>query len=156
MAGIAALLRGGYRAPKLSIAGRHATSGPASQSASQTAAAPGGAGASAASRSGLPVYAVKLALSSRLPRGQAALYQDPASGQPDILIRQGDGSLNAFSAVCTHAGCTVGYEGGQIVCRCHGGVYSAQTGQVLAGPPPAPPAAKKVLEAGGEIYTTLS
>ncbi|MGN6276726.1 MAG: Rieske (2Fe-2S) protein [Solirubrobacterales bacterium] len=85
-------------------------------------------------------------------KGQAATYSDPSTGSPDILIRNTDGSLKAFSAVCTHAGCTVGYENGTIVCPCHGGEYNAETGEVIAGPPPAPLEPKKVVEAGGQIY----
>ena len=68
------------------------------------------------------------------------------------MIRESDGSIKAFSAVCTHAGCTVGYEGGTIVCPCHGGEYSAETGEVIAGPPPAPLEPRRVLEANGKIY----
>jgi thiosulfate dehydrogenase [quinone] large subunit len=99
---------------------------------------------------------VKLGPAKRLPNGAAATYEDPADGSPDIVIRGSDGSLAAFSAVCTHAGCTVGYEGGVIYCPCHGGEYSAETGEVIAGPPPAPLAPKKVLESGGQIYAVPS
>ena len=91
-----------------------------------------------------------------MPSGQAATYGDPADGSPDILIRNSNGSLKAFSAVCTHAGCTVGYQGGVIVCPCHGGEFSAETGEVIAGPPPSGLAPKKVLEAGGQIYAVPS
>jgi len=68
------------------------------------------------------------------------------------VIRHRNGTLTATSAVCTHAGCTVGYQGGQIVCPCHGAVYNAQTGAVISGPAPAPLAPRKVIERGGEIY----
>ena len=129
------------------------------------AAAAGGAAPAAGQRRGLrpaarsssvPSGAVKLGPANRLPSGQAATYSDPADGSPDILIRESDGSLKAFSAVCTHAGCTVGYEGGTIVCPCHGGEYNAETGEVIAGPPPSGLAPKKVLEAGGQIYAVPS
>jgi thiosulfate dehydrogenase [quinone] large subunit len=86
------------------------------------------------------------------PRQAAATYADPGDGSADILIRDSGGGLRAFSAVCTHAGCTVGYEGGVIYCPCHGGEYSAETGAVIAGPPPAPLAPKQVVEADGQIY----
>jgi len=43
-----------------------------------------------------------------------------------------------------------------IVCPCHGGEYNAETGEVIAGPPPSPLAPKKVLEVGGEIYAVPS
>ena len=104
----------------------------------------------------VPAGAVKLGPGSRLPKGQAATYSDPTSGEPDIVIRDSEGGLAAYSAVCTHAGCTVGYQGGVIVCPCHGGEYSAQTGEVIAGPPPAPLAPRKVLESGGDIYAVPS
>jgi Rieske Fe-S protein len=73
-----------------------------------------------------------------------------------VAVRLGQRRVVAYSAVCTHAGCTVGYEGGVIVCPCHGGEYSAETGEVIAGPPPSGLAPKKVLEAGGEIYAVPS
>ena len=72
------------------------------------------------------------------------------------VVRHADGSLSAFSAVCTHAGCTVGYQGGQIVCPCHGGTFDAQNGSVVGGPPPSGLAVRKVIEAGGSIYALPS
>jgi thiosulfate dehydrogenase [quinone] large subunit len=142
IAGISALAKGGYSASRALTAGSGVS----------------GAGGSspAADSSSVPSGAVKLGPASRLPKGQAATYSDPADGSPDILIRESDGGLKAFSAVCTHAGCTVGYEGGVIVCPCHGGEYSAETGEVIAGPPPSGLAPKKVLEAGGQIYAVPS
>ncbi len=147
IAGISALLKGPYTgstatARALPRGGRSA----------------GGKGGGSASGSGagnagkLPSGAVKLGPGSRLPSGQAATYSDPSTGSPDILIRNEDGSLKAFSAVCTHAGCTVGYNGGEIYCPCHGGTYSAETGEVTGGPPPTPLEPKQVLEKGGQIY----
>ena len=50
----------------------------------------------------------------------------------------------------------LGYEGDVIVCPCHGGEFSAETGEVIAGPPPSGLAPKKVLEAGGQIYAVPS
>jgi thiosulfate dehydrogenase [quinone] large subunit len=147
IAGVAALAKGSYAGAPLSAGGGSGSPGPGG-SASAGPADTGGAGPAAS----VPANAVKIGPSSRLSRGQAAIYRDPATRQPDIAIRQSDGSLTAFSAVCTHAGCTVGYEGGQIVCPCHGGTYSATTGQVTGGPPPAPLARRKVIEAKGSIY----
>jgi len=104
----------------------------------------------------VPSGAVAIGPSTGVPRSQAATYTDPADGQPDIIIRDGSGKLRAFNAVCTHAGCTVGYQSGQIVCPCHGGVYDPSTGAVVSGPPPAPLAQRKVLESGGRIYAVPS
>jgi Rieske Fe-S protein len=59
----------------------------------------------------------------------------------------------AFSAVCTHAGCTVEFDSSsmEFVCPCHGGTYDAKTGHVLAGPPPSPLPAIPVHLVNGEI-----
>jgi len=58
--------------------------------------------------------------------------------QPSMLIHHEDKSWVAFDAVCTHLGCTVGFEpeNKRIFCPCHGGTYDMHTGAVVAGPPP--------------------
>jgi Rieske Fe-S protein len=62
------------------------------------------------------------------------------------------GTFKAFSAVCTHAGCTVSsVANGVISCPCHGSKYSAADGSVQSGPAPAPLAAKKVTVQGDSI-----
>lgn len=104
----------------------------------------------------LPAGAVRLGPASRLSPGQVAIYQDPADGSDDLLIRGASGKLTALSAVCTHAGCTVRYEGGQVVCPCHGATYDATTGEVTGGPAPTALAAKRVVESGGQIYAVPS
>ncbi len=52
-----------------------------------------------------------------------------------IVARTGPASIVACSAICTHKGCTVGYEheSGQFVCPCHGARYET-TGKVVKGP----------------------
>jgi thiosulfate dehydrogenase [quinone] large subunit len=150
IAAISLLTRGSYRAPRSLGA---STKRPAA--AKPSAGAPP-ADLAAAPTSALPAGAVKLGASSRLPSGQGATYQDPSDGNPDIVVRQANGSLVAHSAVCTHAGCTVGYQGGQLVCPCHGAVYDAQTGAVISGPAPAPLASRKVIERAGTIYALPS
>jgi cytochrome b6-f complex iron-sulfur subunit len=59
--------------------------------------------------------------------------------EPVILIRVGDADFRAFSATCTHLGCTVTYRAEKrlIWCWCHNGVYDL-TGKNIAGPPPRP------------------
>jgi thiosulfate dehydrogenase [quinone] large subunit len=153
IAGISALLKGPYTGPVAKA--RTLTGGGSGGGAegSTTVASPGG---SSGSSSSLPSGAVKLGPGKRLPSGQAATYSDPEDGSPDILIREADGSLKAFSAVCTHAGCTVGYDGREIYCPCHGGVYSAETGEVEGGPPPTGLTPKTVIERGGQIYAVPS
>lgn len=86
--------------------------------------------------------------------GQGGTFRDPATGQPAWLVRLSHTHYVAFSAVCTHAGCTVNYDAAdtRFVCPCHGGTFSARTGRVLAGPPPAPLHAIPVKVTGGHIY----
>jgi thiosulfate dehydrogenase [quinone] large subunit len=152
IAGIAALAKGSYAGPTLNATGGSSGSSGASGPGGHASAGASDTGGSGSQADGVPANAVKIGPSSRLPDGQAAIYRDPSTSLPDIVIRQSDGSLDAFSAICTHAGCTVGYEGDQIVCPCHGGTYSPTTGEVTGGPPPAPLAPKKVTEHGGTIY----
>ena len=58
--------------------------------------------------------------------------------RPAMLIHHQDGTWVAFDAVCTHLGCTVGFQpdNHRIFCPCHGGTYDTRTGDVVAGPPP--------------------
>jgi thiosulfate dehydrogenase [quinone] large subunit len=157
IAGISTLVKGAYSPPRALGGGGSTARSAGGGGSSKAAATDAGSGAgSTATRSAVPAGAVKLGPASRLPSGQAATYSDPSDGSADIVIRESDGSLRAFSAVCTHAGCTVGYQGGVIICPCHGGEYDAQTGEVIAGPPPSPLAPKRVVEAGGQIYAVPS
>jgi thiosulfate dehydrogenase [quinone] large subunit len=100
----------------------------------------------------VPAGATDLGPASRLPPGQAAYYRDPATGGPDIVVRQRSGALAAHSAICTHAGCTVQYAGGELVCPCHGSVFDATTGAVLQGPAAIGLPARRVIEHGGQLY----
>lgn len=74
---------------------------------------------------------------SDVPAGRAFRFTDP-NGDPAWLLHEPNGEFRAFSAICTHAGCSVSLSGGEFVCPCHGGRYSAADGSVLGGPPPSP------------------
>ena len=153
IAGMAALAKGSYRGPATPGIGRGGGgTGTTASSAGSQPAAP----AKHASSSQAPAGGVRLGPSSALKPGQGATYQDPSDGQPDIAIRLADGNLKAYSAVCTHAGCTVGYGGGIIQCPCHGATYDVQTGSVTGGPAPQGLTPKKLVEAGGAIYAVPS
>jgi cytochrome b6-f complex iron-sulfur subunit len=73
-----------------------------------------------------------------LAAGTALMFKFGSS--PAMLIHGADDSWVAFSAVCTHLGCTVEYQPAQnrIHCACHGGVYDPRTGKNVSGPPPRP------------------
>jgi len=71
-----------------------------------------------------------------VPVGSAALFTDPGSGDPAIILHPKGNTFLAFDAVCPHAGCTVQYDptANQIVCPCHGSQFNAATGAVELGP----------------------
>lgn len=52
-----------------------------------------------------------------------------------LVVHLADNALYATSAICTHLGCTVGYnkDTGRIDCPCHGSQY-ALDGSVVHGP----------------------
>ena len=55
-----------------------------------------------------------------------------------IVVNTGSGYI-ALSSVCTHQGCTVGYEptSGNILCPCHGSQFT-KTGSIVNGPAATP------------------
>ena len=60
-----------------------------------------------------------------------------ASGDPGILIRTDNDEVCAFSAVCTHQGCTVDYDSAskEMICPCHGARFDPlQKGKAIGGP----------------------
>ena len=92
---------------------------------------------------------------SQVPVGGAAMFQDPATGDPGIVIQQAAGHFVAFDAVCPHAGCTVGYSAANnlIVCPCHGSEFDPSSGAVIAGPAPRGLRPIQISEASnGELY----
>jgi cytochrome b6-f complex iron-sulfur subunit len=61
------------------------------------------------------------------------------NGQRVIVLEPASEQVLAFSAKCTHEGCTVTYVPSQSViwCPCHDGRFDL-SGRVLSGPPPQP------------------
>lgn len=88
-----------------------------------------------------------------VPVGRALSFTNAADGSPAWVVHPSGNTFVAFSAICTHAGCTVDYDPSnvQFNCPCHSGVYDARTGQVLQGPPPLPLASIAIHVANGEI-----
>ncbi len=58
---------------------------------------------------------------------------------PVILVRNSEGQIKAFSAVCTHLGCIVEYRSDDknFHCNCHGSVFDVN-GKNIGGPAPKP------------------
>ncbi len=60
-------------------------------------------------------------------------------GQDVVVTQPEPGRFRAFSATCTHQGCTVNaVTDGVIVCPCHGGTFDLVDGAAVAGPPTEP------------------
>ena len=81
---------------------------------------------------------------THLTRDEAAKLEQnqfvivPVSGQR-VIVLQSQNQLLAFSAKCTHEGCTITYqpERSGLWCPCHDGRFDL-AGRVLSGPPPQP------------------
>ena len=66
-----------------------------------------------------------------------------------VVTQPTSGEYKAFSAVCTHQGCTVsGVENGVIECACHGSQFDIATGAVKQGPATEPLPEKSVSLSG--------
>ncbi len=88
------------------------------------------AGATACSgggRKALPPPGAELAQLADLPLNELVVRDKV------VLRRVSDTEVTAFTAVCTHTGCTVGASGQALVCPCHGSEFD-QTGAVTQGP----------------------
>jgi Rieske Fe-S protein len=106
--------------------------------------------ASAASASG--------AAGGNAPAALASTSQVPVGGgtiltaKKIVITQPQSGTFKAFTAVCTHAGCTVGsVSGGTINCPCHGSRFNIANGAVVNGPAASPLAAINIKVQGTSI-----
>ncbi len=72
-----------------------------------------------------------------------------------LLIRTPD-EVRAYSAICTHLGCIVGWneQNREIVCPCHAGRFNTK-GEVISGPPPRPLPSYEVTIKEGRIFLNI-
>ncbi|MDP4015274.1 MAG: Rieske (2Fe-2S) protein [Candidatus Nanopelagicales bacterium] len=85
--------------------------------------------------SDVPERQTGLALTSDVPEGGGLVVPDKWV----VITQPTAGDFHAFSAICTHQGCTVSeVTPDKILCPCHGSQYSSTTGEVLRGPAPLP------------------
>jgi Rieske Fe-S protein len=89
----------------------------------------------------------------------AKLDQVPAGGglvvesAKVVLVKDAQGAVLGFSAVCPHQGCTVGsVEAGAIVCPCHGSRFDVATGAAVQGPATTGLAKVPVVVKGDSVY----
>ncbi|MFI5281693.1 MAG: TQO small subunit DoxD [Candidatus Dormibacterales bacterium] len=127
------------------------------QPAAQSSTTPSGSAAPAASPT--PVASPtgsKIGTLADLQAQGFLNFNDPTTGDPAVAVSLSGGSVVAFDAVCTHAGCTVSYDPSQklIACPCHGAVFDPNhQAAVVAGPAPSPlPSIPLQVGADGGVY----
>jgi Rieske Fe-S protein len=83
--------------------------------------------------SGKPISAKSISMGSSV----SAQYVDATKTViPVILHRKSATSILAYSAICTHLGCTVAPQLKTFNCPCHNSVFDSSTGNVISGPAP--------------------
>ncbi len=136
------------------LTGAGATAAALALTACSSSATSQATGADSGSPSGgdQPAAPVKpLAELADIPVGAAVARTSP-DGKPIVVAQPKPGSVVAFSAICTHMGCTVAPAGSELHCPCHGSVYDASTGRVLSGPAPRPLPPIPVHVEGGAVF----
>lgn len=90
-----------------------------------------------------------IAATADVPVGGGLILESPS---PIVITHPTEGEFLAFSAICTHQGCTVGsVADNTISCPCHGSRYDAATGEVTGGPAPQPLPAQAIVVEGDQI-----
>jgi nitrite reductase/ring-hydroxylating ferredoxin subunit len=68
---------------------------------------------------------------------RSILFRYPTDRDPCIAVRTPEGTLVAYSQVCTHLSCAVVYStsDNKLLCPCHNGSFSVIEGAPIGGPP---------------------
>ncbi|QPP10074.1 Rieske (2Fe-2S) protein [Streptomyces bathyalis] len=91
----------------------------------------------------------ELGKAADIPEGGGKVFKE----QKVVVTRPSGSEYKAFSATCTHKGCSVSeVKDGTIICPCHDSKFDISDGSVKGGPAtkPLPPA--KVSVKGGNIH----
>jgi Rieske Fe-S protein len=130
-----------------SVSRRAVLAGAAAVGAVTALAACGSAGGSSSAAPPGPVTVKE----SDVPVGGGKILADAGV----VVTQPAAGTYKAFSAICTHQGCTVAaVQNGTIVCACHNSMFSATDGSVKQGPATSPLGAKTVKADGGTLTIT--
>jgi cytochrome b6-f complex iron-sulfur subunit len=84
----------------------------------------------------------------------APVYFEYPSGYPNVLFKRSDGSLAAYSLLCTHVCCEVTYESSSnlFYCPCHGSEFDS-SGRVIRGPAGSPlPSVTLTVDGSGNVF----
>ncbi|MFI6939681.1 Rieske (2Fe-2S) protein [Streptomyces sp. NPDC050418] len=95
--------------------------------------------------------APELAKTSDIEVGGGKVFE----AQKVVVTQPTEGDFKAFSAVCTHSGCTVAsVADGTINCPCHGSKYRIDDASVAGGPAPRALDARRITVSGDSIRLT--
>ena len=124
------------------------TASASAESSTSSGGATSGGGATSASSGG----GEQVAKLSDIPVGGS--ISATLDGKPIILAQPSTGKVVAFTAICTHQGCTVNPDGAVLRCPCHASTYDAFTGKNTGGPAQGPLAAIPVTVSGGAVLAS--
>ncbi|MCI4337641.1 MAG: Rieske 2Fe-2S domain-containing protein [Thermoplasmata archaeon] len=119
----------------------------AANSGSETTTTTGRSGGPSTGRTGIVA-------TSSIAEGSAFAFTDATNGQPAYVVHEKGGAFRCFSAICTHAGCTVNFDGStqQFTCPCHGSIFNALSGAVENGPAIEPLPSIPITSDNGFVY----
>ncbi|MBK3571378.1 Rieske (2Fe-2S) protein [Streptomyces sp. MBT62] len=90
----------------------------------------------------------ELAKTADIPVGGGKILK----AQKIVVTQPKKDEFKAFSAICTHQGCTVSaIANGTINCPCHGSKFNIADGTVAGGPAPKPLPAEQITVEGNSI-----
>ncbi|MEU7413795.1 Rieske 2Fe-2S domain-containing protein [Streptomyces sp. NPDC042638] len=91
----------------------------------------------------------QLAKTSDIPEGGGKVFKE----QKIVVTQPKKGDFKAFSAICTHQGCTVNrVADGTIDCPCHGSKFHIADGSVAHGPATRPLGKESIKVSGNSIH----
>ncbi|MFD4137615.1 Rieske (2Fe-2S) protein [Streptomyces sp. NPDC058572] len=103
------------------------------------------------SGSAQPPAGEPLGTTSEIPEGGGKVFE----AKKVVVTQPARGDFKAFSAICTHQGCTVDkVADGTIDCPCHGSKFRIEDGSVAKGPAQRPLEAKQISVSGNQIRLT--
>ena len=103
----------------------------ASSSAAASSESAGSPSSSAAASSDAAPQGEVLGPVDQVVVGSGVVYDGPKV----VVTQPAQGDVRGFTAVCPHQGCLVSeVTNNEILCPCHGSLFSAEDGAVLTGP----------------------
>jgi Rieske Fe-S protein len=89
-----------------------------------------------------------LAKTADIPEGGGKVFPN----EKVVVTQPSAGNFKAFSAICTHQGCTLSeVANGTINCPCHGSKFNIADGTVAQGPATRPLSAEHITVQGGAV-----